>query len=120
MGLVVDGGASGGLVDGAEHLCMSLGACQPTREYTCEECIEGMEWIEAYFEDPIFQVEALLWLELNWCDDEKPMCIPTLQEHFVPMHVMAMEKFMIPVEICNEEPVCGGATHDPPTVPPHY
>ena len=42
------------------------------------------------------------------------------QEHFVPMHVMAMEKFMIPVEICNEEPVCGGATHDPPTVPPHY
>ena len=26
-----------------------------------------------------FQVEALLWLELNWCDDEKPMCIPALQ-----------------------------------------
>ena len=69
-----------------------------------------MEWIEAYFEDPIFQVqakpkafhptifayknqlikfskldsyqaEALLWLELNWCDDEKPMCIPALQVH---------------------------------------
>ena len=61
-----------------------------------------MEWVEAYFEDPIFQVlknvsleivncffrrrclcffqaEALLWLELNWCDDEKPMCIPALQ-----------------------------------------
>merc|ERR1712130_408405 len=63
---------------------------------------------------------ALLWLELNWCDDEKPMCIPALQRHFVPMHVMVMEKFMIPVEICNEEPVCGGATHQPPTVPPHY
>ena len=26
-----------------------------------------------------FQAEALLWLELNWCDDEKPMCIPALQ-----------------------------------------
>ena len=25
------------------------------------------------------QVEALLWLEVNWCDDEKPMCIPALQ-----------------------------------------
>ena len=42
------------------------------------------------------------------------------QHHFMPMHVMAMEKFMIPVEICNEEPVCGGSTHDPPTVPPHH
>merc|ERR1719295_883675 len=91
-----------------------------TREYTCEECVEGMEWIEAYFEDPIFQAEALLWLELNWCDDEKPMCIPALQDHFIPMHVMAMDKFMIPVEICNEEPVCGGSTHDPPTLPPHH
>ena len=28
------------------------------RRYTCEECLEGMEWIEAYFEDPIFQVQA--------------------------------------------------------------
>ena len=43
-----------------------------------------------------------------------------IQHHFMPMHVMAMEKFMIPVEICNEEPVCGGSTHDPPTVPPHF
>ena len=129
-----------------------------------------MEWVEAYFEDPIFQVlknvsseivncffrrrclyffqaEALLWLELNWCDDEKPMCIPALQvllsllfvvnlfcrrflllplsktnlqHHFMPMHVMAMEKFMIPIEICNEEPVGGGHTHHPPTVPLHF
>ena len=29
-----------------------------------------------------YQAEALLWLELNWCDDEKPMCIPALQVHF--------------------------------------
>ena len=28
------------------------------RRYTCEECLEGMEWIEAYFEDPIFQVQS--------------------------------------------------------------
>merc|ERR1719228_1859465 len=27
-----------------------------------------MEWVEAYLEDPIFQAEALLYLEHNWCD----------------------------------------------------
>ena len=25
--------------------------------FTCDECVAGMEWIEAYLEDPIFQVE---------------------------------------------------------------
>ena len=24
--------------------------------FTCDECFAGMEWIEAYLEDPIFQV----------------------------------------------------------------
>ena len=24
--------------------------------FTCDECVAGMEWIEAYLEDPIFQV----------------------------------------------------------------
>ena len=27
--------------------------------FTCDECIEGMEWIEAYMEDPIFQVNII-------------------------------------------------------------
>ena len=27
--------------------------------FTCDECIEGMEWIEAYMEDPIFQVNNM-------------------------------------------------------------
>ena len=27
--------------------------------FTCEECVEGMEWVEAYLEDPIFQVVIL-------------------------------------------------------------
>merc|ERR1712127_340886 len=33
-----------------DHLatCQAMGACQPYREYTCEECVEGMEFIEAY------------------------------------------------------------------------
>ena len=24
--------------------------------FTCDECVAGMEWIEAYLEDPIWQV----------------------------------------------------------------
>ena len=27
--------------------------------FTCDECIEGMEWIEVYMEDPIFQVNII-------------------------------------------------------------
>merc|ERR1719352_2037687 len=46
---------------GAVHMCQSMGACRPVPKiFTCDECIEGMEWIEAYLEDPIFQAEAAL------------------------------------------------------------
>ena len=27
--------------------------------FTCDECVAGMEWIEAYLEDPIFQVSTI-------------------------------------------------------------
>merc|ERR1712066_843312 len=57
---------------------------------------------EEYLEDPIFQAEALLYLEHNWCDPHHhgEHCIETLQRHFIPMHVMVMEKYMIPMDIC--------------------
>merc|ERR1711909_191855 len=29
------------------------GACDAFKEYTCDECIQGLEWVEAYIEDPI-------------------------------------------------------------------
>merc|ERR1712156_895683 len=46
------------------HMCTTMGACHPKhRAFTCDECVAGMEWIEAYLEDPIFQAEALLYLE---------------------------------------------------------
>merc|ERR1711879_831038 len=82
-----------------------------------------MEWIEAYLEDPIFQAEALLYLEHNWCDEEHhgDRCIETLQRHFIPMHVMVAEKFMIPTDICNSQfAACNPdwTTHHP-THPPH-
>ena len=41
-------------------------------------------------------------------------CKALVEEHFAAMHVMAMEKFFIPTEICMQEPVCGGS----PTFPP--
>merc|ERR550525_965549 len=41
-------------------------------------------------------------------------CKQLVEEHFTAMHNMAMEKFFIPQEICNQEPVCGGS----PTFPP--
>merc|ERR1712088_1114672 len=63
---------------GALHMCQSMGACRPVKIFTCEECIEGMEWIEAYMEDPIFQAEAALFLEQHWCSPERPQCIPAI------------------------------------------
>merc|ERR1712082_90053 len=74
-------------VDGALHVCQTGGVCDAwsQREYTCEECVQGLEWVEQYMEDPI-----------------------QVAEYFPPMHYMAMEKFMIPQEICNSEPVCNG------------
>jgi hypothetical protein len=81
-----------------------------------------MEWIEFYLEDPIFQAEARLFLETHWCPEAHPNgphCPATVAKHFVPMHVMVMEKFMIPQEICNHLPVCGGSTHGPHSTHPH-
>merc|ERR1712122_170271 len=85
-------------------------------------CIEGMEWIEAYMEDPIFQAEAALFLEQHWCSPERPQCIPAIQHHFIPMHVMVMERFMVPTDICNNQfAACNPdwTTHPHPTEGPH-
>merc|ERR1711936_336584 len=35
-------------VDGAVHVCQTGGACEAAKEYTCDECIQGLEWVEAY------------------------------------------------------------------------
>ena len=69
------------------------------------------------------KAEALLFLEHNWCDPHHhgEHCIETLQRHFIPMHVMVMEKYMIPTDICNSQfAACNPdwTTHHP-THPPH-
>ena len=82
--------------------------------YTCDECIQGLEWVEAYLEDPIMIAEFRIYLEQNFCLSDWDDCKQLVEEHFTGMHVMAMEKFFIPTEICMQEPVCGGS----PTFPP--
>merc|ERR1711951_86381 len=37
--------------DGALHVCQTSGTCA-AREYTCDECVQGLEWVEMYLEDP--------------------------------------------------------------------
>merc|ERR1712233_247091 len=88
-----------------------MGICEAKR-YTCEECVEGLDWVKAYMMDPIMISEYVIYLEQNFCLDEWENCKENVFKHFPSMHMMAMEKFMIPVEICNQEPVCGA---DPPT-----
>merc|ERR1712007_91619 len=101
--------------DGGLHVCQTAGTCQ-AREYTCEECVQGLQWVEAYLEDPIMVAEFRIYLEQNFClsGGEWEDCKQLVEEHFTAMHNMAMEKFFIPQEICNQEPVCGGS----PTFPP--
>jgi len=101
-------------VDGAVHVCQTMGVCG-ARRYTCDECVEGLNWVKAYMLDPIMIAEYTIYLEQNFCIDEWEHCKEGVKNHFPAMHLMAMEKFMIPVEICNQEPVCGA---DPPTKPP--
>ena len=78
--------------------------------YTCEECVEGLEWVEAYLEDPIMVAEYVLYLEQNFCIPEWTHCKEWTVRDFPVLHDMAMEKFFIPREICMNQPVCGGGT----------
>ena len=41
--------------------------CQLHCRYTCDECIQGLEWVEAYIEDPIMIAEYVVYLEQNFC-----------------------------------------------------
>jgi len=114
-------------VDGAIHICMAWGVCMPKnaaeligkepRPYTCEECVEGLEWVQGYMEDPLWVAEYTLYLEQNFCFDHGDHCPDLIKEHFPPMHAMAVAEFWKPQEMCDQQPVCGG---DFPTKPPKY
>jgi hypothetical protein len=70
-----------------------------------------------YIEDPIMVAEYVVYLEQNFCHSDWEDCKELVVEHFPAMHMLAMEKFFIPTEICMSEPVCGG---DAPTKPPFF
>jgi len=100
-------------VDGAVHVCQTMGVCD-ARKYTCDECVQGLEWVEGYLEDPIMTAEFVVYLQQNFCTNDMRHCHENVAMHFPAMHAMAMEKFFIPTEICNQEPVCTG---EEPTKP---
>merc|ERR1712145_1341 len=114
-------------VDGAIHICEAWGVCMPKnlaeligkepRPYTCEECVEGLEWVQGYMEDPLWVAEYTLYLELNFCVGRPDVCPEFVKMHFPPLHAMAFAEFWKPQELCDQQPVCG-ATRPPP--PPMY
>merc|ERR1712114_164572 len=71
--------------------------------------------VHHYFMDPVMIAEYVIYLEQNFCQDGWEGCKEHAIQDFPAMHMMAMEKFFIPVEICNGQEVCGAP---PPTKPP--
>merc|ERR1712107_927202 len=51
-------------MDGAVHVCQTMGVCDAfmSGRYTCEECVQGLEWVENYIEDPIMIAEYVVYL----------------------------------------------------------
>ena len=66
--------------------------------------------MESYLEDAVMVAEFTVYLEQNFCIPEWTHCKEWTKRDFPRLHMMAMEKFFIPIEICNSEPVCGGGT----------
>ena len=64
--------------------------------FTCDECVEGMEFVEAYMRDPLWVAEYTLYLEQNFCVGLDRHCVDLVYTHFPPMHTMAMDQFWIP------------------------
>merc|ERR1712226_1002398 len=74
-------------MDGANHICQTMGVCEAmARRYTCEECVEGLDWVEAYMEDPVMVAEYTIYLEQNWCLDEWEGCKEGVVAYFPGMH----------------------------------
>ena len=83
--------------------------------FTCEECIEGLEWVGAHMTDPLWVAEYVVYLQQQWCTD--PRCHDAVATHFPAMHAMAMEQFWDATATCNQYAQVCGATK-PPTEKP--
>ena len=111
--------------------------------FTCDECVEGMEFVEAYMRDPLWVAEYTLYLEQNFCVHDQVSkhqttiqaclikyhfqgdmkCVDMVKTHFPPMHEIAMGAFD-PQGVCDADFAVCGATHHPtephPTRPPMF
>jgi len=114
-------------IDGAIEMCTAEGICQAKdlpdllhlpaqREYTCQECVQGLEFIAALLGDPLFVDQMVLRLKTHYCflQENEAQCQRDVEAYFPSLHRMAINHFMIPVDICTENlGVCGG-TEPPP------
>ena len=85
--------------------------------YTCEECVEGLEMVEAYMNDPLWVAEYTLYLQQNFCYNGGRNCEQIVATHFPVMHQMAMDQFFKPQDLCDMQPVCGGTMPPRPSTP---
>merc|ERR1712037_568034 len=109
---------------------IAAAAAAPEARFSCEECVREMHGLAAmvkmgaipihdyirdnyclsldstaaqhFCEDPIMIAEFRIYLEQNFCLSDWDDCKALVGEHFTGMHVMAMEKFFIPTEICMQ------------------
>merc|ERR1711868_358079 len=80
-------------VDGAQHICEAWNFCPVPHDsvvpephpYTCEECVEGLEVVEAYMTDPLWIAEYTLYLEQNFCPTqvEAESCVDLVKHIFL-------------------------------------
>merc|ERR1719186_2500711 len=85
------------------------------REYTCEECIQGMNYVEALMKDPLFMDMMVLRLKQSYCylQDNEAKCQADVEEFFPSMHSAVVNHFLNPVDICAGQPACQEPTEAP-------
>merc|ERR1711997_1244915 len=105
------------------HFFLDVSHKRP-REYTCQECIQGMEYIEKVMKDPLFVDQMVYRLKTNYCfinAADYNQCVSDVTAYFPSMHRMAANHFLNPVDMCNDyllDHVCAPPTEAPTTAPP--
>jgi len=104
------------IVDGAVHMCGMMMACPAKQSYketmvqpralTCDECVEGLDYISRWMLDDFVVDDMVVYLEANFCLPTMQNCDRAVRIHFPAMHEMAMSEFFIPMEICQKQDFC--------------
>merc|ERR1711973_363071 len=102
------------IIGDAMHVCQLMMACETRQQqeaivpeaFTCHDCVEGLKFIRRYLLDEFVIDEFILYLDQNFCLPDMDKCNEAVRNHFPAMHIMAMEEFFNPREICIMEDVC--------------